>query len=56
MLSRVSTGMVATQHDLYVPTNRLSELVNMLKNARSANTVVAKYASEDMNRFVGMIQ
>jgi uncharacterized protein (DUF169 family) len=56
MLSRVRTGMAATDMTCAIPTNRLSKLVNMLKNARSANTVVAKYASEDMNRFAGMIQ
>ena len=56
MLSRVRTGMAATDMTCAIPANRLSDLVNMLKNAKSANTVVAKYASEDMNRFAGVIQ
>lgn len=56
MLSRVHTGMATTDMTCAIPANRLSDLVNMLKNAKSANTVVAKYASEDMNRFAGVIQ
>jgi uncharacterized protein (DUF169 family) len=55
MLSRVRTGMAATDMTCAIPANRLSELVNLLKNARLADTAVAKYASEDMDRFTGMI-
>jgi uncharacterized protein (DUF169 family) len=55
MLSRVRTGMAATDMTCAIPANRLSELVNLLNNARSADTTVAKYASEDLARFSDMV-
>jgi uncharacterized protein (DUF169 family) len=55
MLSRVRTGMAATDMSCAIPANRLSELVNLLNNARSADNAVAKYASEDIARFSDMV-
>lgn len=55
MLSRVRTGMAATDMTCAIPANRLSELVNLLNNAKSADAAVAKYATEDMARFLDMV-
>jgi uncharacterized protein (DUF169 family) len=56
MLSRVRTGMSATDMTCAIPGSRLSEFVNYLRAARLADTSVAKYASEDMGRFLAMIE
>jgi len=55
MLSRVRTGMADTDMTCAIPANRLSELVNLLNNTRSADNAVAKYASEDLARFSDMV-
>ena len=50
------TGMAAIYMTCEIPANRLSELVNLLNNAKSADAAVAKYASEDMERFSSLAQ
>jgi uncharacterized protein (DUF169 family) len=51
MLSRVRTGIPATEMTCAIPADRLEEVVLSLEKIRPADTVVAAYASEDSRRF-----
>jgi uncharacterized protein (DUF169 family) len=51
MLSRVRTGMAATEMTCAIPAIRLTEVISSLEKARTADTAVATYASEDTHRF-----
>jgi uncharacterized protein (DUF169 family) len=51
MLSRVRTGIPATEMTCAIPADRLEEVVLSLEKTRPADAVVAAYASEDSRRF-----
>lgn len=51
MLSRVRTGMPATQMSCAIPGAQLQDVVNRLAGAVTADKAVAAYASEDSRRF-----
>jgi uncharacterized protein (DUF169 family) len=51
MLSRVRTGMAATEMTCAIPAIRLTEVISSLEKTRMADSVVATYASEDTHRF-----
>ncbi len=51
MLSRVRTGMANTEMTCAIPANRLTEVVDALRNAAGADKAVADYASTDSKRF-----
>ena len=51
MLSRVRTGMGATEMTCAIPAPRLAEVVEKLRSACTADKAVAAYASEDSKRF-----
>jgi uncharacterized protein (DUF169 family) len=51
MLSRVRTGMPATDTTCAVPGPRLAELVERVEQTSIADAVVARYAGEDAARF-----
>jgi uncharacterized protein (DUF169 family) len=51
MLSRVRTGIPATEMTCAIPADRLEEVVFSLEKTRPADTVVVAYASEDSRRF-----
>jgi uncharacterized protein (DUF169 family) len=50
-LSRVRTGMPATDNTCAVPAARLPEVVEALEATAATDSVVAKYAAEDARRF-----
>ncbi|HEY2331726.1 MAG TPA: DUF169 domain-containing protein [Acidimicrobiales bacterium] len=50
-LSRVRTGMPATDNTCAVPASRLSEVVEALERTAATDSIVAKYAAEDARRF-----
>jgi uncharacterized protein (DUF169 family) len=50
-LSRVRTGMPATDHTCAIPASRLPEVVEALQRTAATDTIVAKYAAEDARRF-----
>lgn len=52
MLSRVRTGMSNTDMTCAIPTGRLPELVEKLRQVCRADNAVAIYASEDARRFL----
>ena len=52
MLSRVRTGMSNWEMTCAIPTRRLAELVEKLKQVCKADNAVAIYASEDAHRFL----
>lgn len=51
MLSRVRTGMSATEMTCAIPAPRLAEVVEKLRSACTADKAVAAYASDDSKRF-----
>jgi uncharacterized protein (DUF169 family) len=50
-LSRVRTGMPATDNTCAVPASRLSEVVEALERTAATDSIVARYAAEDARRF-----
>lgn len=50
-LSRVRTGMPATDSTCAIPAARLGEVVDALRRTAATDTEVAKYAAEDARRF-----
>jgi uncharacterized protein (DUF169 family) len=50
-LSRVRTGMPATDSTCAIPGARLAEVVDALERTAATDSVVAKYAAEDARRF-----
>jgi uncharacterized protein (DUF169 family) len=51
MLSRVRTGMSNNEVTCAIPASRVSELIQRLHAARTADNAVAVYAAEDAKRF-----
>ena len=51
MLSRIRTGMSNNEVTCAIPAGKLSELLDRLKIANSADTKVAAYAAADVKRF-----
>ncbi|MDZ7753309.1 MAG: DUF169 domain-containing protein [Gammaproteobacteria bacterium] len=51
MLSRVRTGMTASEMTCAIPAGRLTEVVEKLRSACNADKAVAAYASDDSKRF-----
>src|SRR3954470_18334823 len=51
MLSRVRTGISNNEVTCAVPASRVSQLIERLRAARSADIAVAAYAAEDSKRF-----
>ena len=51
MLSRVRTGMSPNEMTCTIPSERLEEVIEILKARREANAAVAAYANEDLRRF-----
>jgi uncharacterized protein (DUF169 family) len=50
-LSRVRTGMPASDSTCAVPASRLTEVVEALERTAAIDSIVAKYAAEDARRF-----
>ncbi len=50
-LSRVRTGMSATEMTCAIPARRLAEVVAAIQRNATADTAVARYAAEDAKRF-----
>jgi uncharacterized protein (DUF169 family) len=50
-LSRVRTGMPATDSTCAVPAARLDEVVEALERTAATDSIVARYAAEDARRF-----
>lgn len=50
-LSRVRTGMPATDHTCAIPAGRLAEVVDAVQRTATTDAVVARYAAEDAKRF-----
>jgi uncharacterized protein (DUF169 family) len=50
-LSRVRTGMPATDSTCAIPASRLGEVVAALEATAATDSIVAKYAAEDARRF-----
>jgi uncharacterized protein (DUF169 family) len=50
-LSRVRTGMPATDNTCAIPASRLGEVVDALERTAATDSIVAKYAAEDARRF-----
>ena len=50
-LSRVRTGMPATDATCAIPASRLAEVVDALERTAATDGIVAKYAAEDARRF-----
>lgn len=50
-LSRVRTGMPASDNTCAVPASRLGEVVEALERTAATDSIVAKYAAEDARRF-----
>jgi hypothetical protein len=50
-LSRVRTGMPATDNTCAVPAARLPEVVEALERTAATDSIVARYAAEDARRF-----
>jgi uncharacterized protein (DUF169 family) len=51
-LSRVRTGMPASDSTCAVPASRLAKVVEALERTAATDSIVAKYAAEDARRFV----
>jgi uncharacterized protein (DUF169 family) len=51
-LSRVRTGMPATEMTCAIPSARVHEVVTALTSTAEADTTVARYAAQDAKRFV----
>ncbi|MGZ4796992.1 MAG: DUF169 domain-containing protein, partial [Acidimicrobiia bacterium] len=50
-LSRVRTGMPATEMTIAIPAARVSEVIEAIERNAVADAAVARYAGEDMQRF-----
>ncbi len=50
-LSRVRTGMPATEMTCAIPASRLAEVVDSIEHNAVADTAVARYAGDDAQRF-----
>jgi len=50
-LSRVRTGMPATEMTIAIPAGKVGEVIDAIERNAVADAAVARYASEDMQRF-----
>jgi uncharacterized protein (DUF169 family) len=50
-LSRVRTGMPATEMTIAIPATKVGDVIDAIERNAVADAAVARYASEDMQRF-----
>ena len=50
-LSRVRTGMPATEMTIAIPAGKVGDVIDAIERNAVADAAVARYASEDMQRF-----
>jgi uncharacterized protein (DUF169 family) len=50
-LSRVRTGMPATEMTIAIPAGKVGDVIDAIEHNAVADAAVARYASEDMQRF-----